>query len=314
MLILYYLWSIVVDTFLFFRGVSFRILYIPVMKVDVLGWLFLTGYAVFGVWWYPLTGQSQWTPLSGAISAGIFLIVAMTFGILFKKDRLFRKGWSAAFNGQAKNGLAKAVADINEDKRAKVQMLVGLSEPEARCIFFTKTAFYLTLPIDKTFGLEFPYSETTAEVGKLFRYFRVRPAVKLKTKSLGKTAAYIYDADPAVLLAVTSIINSHQPQVAAGKFKKILAPIAVATGMILAFTFGLWRITTITRAEPKYPIGVINTDRVVLYELPATGSRILANLSRGEEVLLLKSTDNYYFVINASEQTGYVAKASINAK
>ena len=309
MLIIYYVWSIVVDLFLFFRTVAYGVLEIPFLRADILGWLFIAGYSVFGVWWNPLTGQSKWTVLSGMISAASFLAMALTFTLLFNKNNLFRKGWSKALT-------IKGARSLQQGASEKVELVVGSGESQTRCLAFTDSALILLLEHDKTRGAEFPFNETSVELGTLCRYFLIRPCLRLNTKSLGDVPAYVFKADPAVLYRVFDLINSNHPAAprAVSKRKKVLVPMVLAAGMLLTFTFGSWRVTTITHPEPTYPVGIINSNQVALYELSTTQSRLIANLKLGDEVLVIKEADNWYYVLTATEQAGYVAKGFVNPK
>jgi hypothetical protein len=305
-----------VDLFLFFRGLRYEMMWIPLLRVDILGWLFFAGYAVFGIWWNPLTGQSKWTPLSGALSAASFLVVALTFTLLFNKSNLFRKGWSKTLSQKAVREFDQVARALELDDRPKAELIIGSGESVPRRVTFSKSSFFLTLEHDKTRGLEFPFNETTAELGMLYCYFLIRPAVKLRTKALGEIPAYVFKADPAVLFTISGLITSYRtaPPPATSKKKKALVSVALAAGMLVSFTFGLWRITTITHPEPTYPVGIINSNQVALYELSTTQSRLIANLRLGDEVLLIKDTENWYYVLTPDEQSGYVAKGFVDAK
>jgi hypothetical protein len=284
---------------------------LPILRGDILSWLFLAGFAIFGSWWKPLTGQSQWTVLSAAVSAASFLIVALTFTLLFNKNNLFRKGWAKAVRN-------KGIHPLQPGESIKIAFVFGSGESETRCVYVSDLALFLTLENNKTRGLEFPFKETSVEMGMLYRYFQIRPALRLKTKALGDVSVYIFKADPSLLFALFAVITeNHSPAPPAISLRKrLLVPVMVA-GMLLTSTFGLWRITTITHAEvaePTYPVGVINTNQVGMYELPTNKSKLIANLKFGEEVLVIKSSDNWDYVMNPSEQMGYVARERVTLK
>lgn len=306
MLIIYYVWSIFVDLFLFLRGLAYEVMWIPILRGDIFGWLFIAGFAIFGVWWNPLTGQSKWTAFSGAISAVSLLITVLTFTLLFNKHNLFQK---VSLNN-------KVTGPLDQTDPLKVELVIGSGESQTRCVDSNDSALLLTLERDRSWGTEFPFTETSVEMGRLYRYFMIRPALRLQTKSLGNVPAYVYKAEPAVLFALHSFITSKQclapPRMS--KTKKVVLPVFLAAGMLFAFTFGLWRITTITHPEPTYPVGIINSSQVALYELPTNQSKLIANLNLGEEVLVIKSSDNWYYVLRPNEQAGYVAKGFVNAK
>jgi hypothetical protein len=133
---------------------------------------------------------------------------------------------------------------------------------------------------------------------------------------LGEIPAYIFKGDPAVLLAVSSLITSNQPVTppVVSLRKKALLPVVLAAGMLLTFTFGLWRVTTITHPDPTYPVGIVNSNQVAVYELSTTQSRLITTLKLGDEVLVIKETDNWYYVMTPNEQAGYMAKGFVSAK
>jgi Bacterial SH3 domain len=307
MMIIYYLWSLVADTFLFLRGLIYKVMGIPVMRVDILAWLFIVGYTVFEIWWPPLTGQSKWTPLSGAICAASFLGVTLTFKLLFNRNHLFRKGWSESLTKKGKSPLA------NQPDSIRVELVVGSGESSTRYLAVTNSSLFLTLEYDRNLGVEFPFNETHVEMGMLYRYCRIRPALRLTCKSLGKASAYVFKAEPAVLFGLFGLITSNQqttPVKSTGT--RTLASVSLAVGMLIAFTFGLWRITTITHPEPVYPIGVINSPEAALYELPASKSRLVSSLKPGEQVIVIEGTKDWFYVQNSGKQAGYVPKGFVN--
>ena len=307
MIIIYYVWSVVVDTFLFLRGLVYKVMGIPLVRVDIFAWLFIAGFAVFKVWWPPLSGQAKWTPMSGAISAAAFLGVALAFRLLFNRNHVFQNGWSQRLIEKAKGFTPSEKDDF------RIEVVVGSGEPSTMRIASSDSSLFLTQLYDSTRGFEFPFNGTSVEMGRLFRYFQIRPALRLVSVSMGKASVYIFKIEPAVLMAVFAMIKSNQqtkPVMASGKRGLMLT--AVAVGMLVAFTFGLWRITTVTHSEPHYPVGIVNSAQAGLYELPASKSRLISNLKLGEEVIIIEGSTDWYYVQNSSKQAGYVAKGLIS--